>query len=186
MSLLPAAMRLPNDITPLGRKVEKSKPVPAVIDHVKEFETLQHPYPNGTYPKPPLGPKPFFGFDLGRVDDMTSVVINEMYKAALLSANPPVVLTQEPKGRTAVEIVMKQRATVERIRKDNSEHYQMQRSAPKRLSTYNDLDFEVTRVAARVGKTFSQVERSVKNAFGGRVRPDQVDAAINFVNNLFR
>jgi hypothetical protein len=56
----------------------------------------------------------------------------------------------------------------------------------KRLSTYNDLDFEVIRVAARVGKTFSQVERSVKNAFGGRVRPDQVDAAINFVNNLFR
>jgi hypothetical protein len=183
MSLLPAAMRLPNDITPLGKKVVPPAP-PAKPDPVKAFEKRHHPFPDGTYKEPPLGPKPFFAFDFGAAD-MTSMVINEVYKAALLSANPPMVLTQEPKGKTAVEITMKQRATVERIRKDNSEHYQMQRSAPKRPPTYNDLDFEVTRAAARVGKTFSQVERSVKNAFGGRVRPDQVDAAINFVNNLF-
>jgi hypothetical protein len=183
MSLLPAAMRLPNDITPLGRKVVPLAP-PMKPDLVKAFEKLHHPFPDGTYKKPPLGPKPFFSFDFGAAD-MTSMVINEVYKAALLSANPPIVLTQEPRGRTAVEITMKQRATAERIHRDIKERYQMPRSAPKRLSTFNDLDFEVTRAAARVGKTFSQVERSVKNAFGGRVRPDQVDTAINFVNNLF-
>jgi hypothetical protein len=167
MSLLPAAMRLPNDITPLGRKVEKSKPVPVVIDHVKEFETLQHPYPNGVYPKPPLGPKPFFGFDFGAAD-MTSMVINEVYKAALLSANPPMVLTQEPKGRTAVEIVMKQRAATER----------------KNLDWF-DLDHEVGLASKRSGTKEVHIARSVRNAFGGGVERYQIESAITYVRAMY-
>jgi hypothetical protein len=188
MSLLPAAMKLPDDIPPLGKKVVPPAP-PKAPDPTKVFEELHHPYPNGTYPKPPLGPKPFFGFDFGDGDNVSMVTFEPgafkeffdvghraMTDAMMLQLSPykifepPVVV----KEKTATEIMMKQRAATERN----------MAPGPKRQLTFDDLDAAVTRAVERSGLAERTVVRMVENLFGGTVKADQMGYAIEYVNTI--
>jgi hypothetical protein len=175
MGLLPAAMRLPDDITPLGRKVEKAKPAPVMIDRVKEFETGVHPHLNSdgtkTYVKPPLGPKPpWFGMDFGAGDALTAMVTyahKAKVDAVMLSVS---TIEKSAEHKTATEVMMKQRAYAY--------------SSPKRQPSFRDLDDAVARAAKRSGLAEVTIVRMVNNQLGGTVRLDQVDLAIEYANTI--
>lgn len=196
MSLLPAAMRLPDDITPLGKKVvPPAPPQPLVIDPVKAFEKLPHPFPDGR--QCPVE-KPFFSFDFGDGDGVSTVsfkpgefqtILTRQMKAllddAMLTARPPVVLASTPRLEAACE-VMKQKMDASKeaavgINKDYSTPWP---TSKKRQLTFDDLDVAVASAAKRSGFAERTVVRMVKNRFGGTVRDDQVWSAIDYANAI--
>lgn len=203
MSLLPAAMRLPNDISPLGKKVVPPAP-PAKPDPVKEFERKAHPFPNGTYPKPPLGEKLRFGFDFGAAD-MTSVYITDIHRKMMDEAREAVyrqaysAITSKPiEEKTATEMMLKQREAEQSmqqkriaagINKDYETPYEkmflQQPRRAQRTPDWFDLDHEVSLASKRSGAKEVNIVRSVKSAFGGDVSKDQIKSAINYLRNLF-
>jgi len=174
MSLLPAAMRLPDDITPLGKKAVPPAPEKPA-DPRKEFEKDVHPNPDGTktYVKPPLGPKLFFGMDFAGGDDLTAMVTyahKAMIDAVMLNANPPVVVEE----KTATEILMKRRAAAERINKDY----------PTPWPTTRDLSRACDEAERRTSRPRREIVKRVKDLFGGRVLEADYANAIAYVNAM--
>lgn len=165
MSLLPAAMRLPNDITALGRKVAP-KPAVAEVDPVKVFEKMAHPFPDGR--QCPVQ-KPFFGFDIGAAD-MTSVFHKEMkdtYEQAFSA-----IMSRPAKEKTATEMMLKQREAEWSMR-------------AQRAPDFHDLDHEVAAASRRTGIPEEVIARRIMSACGGDVKRYQIESAIAYARALF-
>lgn len=189
MSLLPAAMRLPEDITPLGKKVVPPAP-PAKPDPVKAFETKAHPFPDGR--QCPVLPKLFFGCDFGEAPDVTVVYARAMSESVKLQMDEvflnPIRLPAIPgrlKESTATEIQLKQRAAAEHIHKGMSESYKPQPSPTAEL-TFCDVDHAVKRAARRTQIHEMALVRQMENRFGGAVRVENIGAAIRYLSNINR
>jgi hypothetical protein len=124
MSLLPAAMRLPNDITPLGKKVVPLDLRPITVDPVKAFENLSHPFPDGRQ-CPVEKPRSehhkhldalYFGCDFAGAGCLDKGAVT-VYQKALDEMRGDVyqqafsmIMSTLPTGKTASEVMLRQQA----------------------------------------------------------------------------